>query len=143
MKHSISYNKQEYMADKKNFNYFLIAVVQGIYFTKSFAFLKNIKCNKLYMHGTRVSLKTLCNLNYIRFNMSNKIGPKNIIYSPILVSVYDRLEHFQRCISSLKDDEAKKSELFIASDVKDKSSNYSVKKIRAYASRITGFRKII
>ena len=76
--------------------------------------------------------------------MSNKIGPKNTIYSPILVSVYDRLEHFQRCISSLERcDEAKKSELFIASDLgKDKSSNFLVREIRAYASKITGFRKI-
>ncbi len=65
-------------------------------------------------------------------------------YAPILVSVYDRLDTFSKCIDALqKNDLSVDSELFIVSDgPKDKSSVGRIDKVRAFARNINGFKKV-
>ena len=64
--------------------------------------------------------------------------------SPILLFVYNRLEHTKQLISSLLDNSlAKESELFIYADgarnIEDKKS---VKEVRSYIQTIRGFKKV-
>ena len=66
-------------------------------------------------------------------------------FAPIIVPVYDRLEHLQQCISSLlQNKEAKESVLYIVSDAPCKSEHVeSIKKVRAYISTIEGFKDVV
>ena len=79
-------------------------------------------------------------------------------YTPVLAHVYDRLEHFKKCIESLSNcPEAKLTELYISSDFyknqNDKENvlavrNYNKKsdinnqEVRNYIDSIIGFKKI-
>jgi len=65
-------------------------------------------------------------------------------YAPILVSVYTRLEHFQRCIKALQNNLlASKSELFVVSDGAARSEHIeAVAAVRNYARNIKGFKKV-
>ena len=64
--------------------------------------------------------------------------------APILISVYDRLEHFKRCIQSLKNNQhIENTVIYLASDgPKCQKSSYNVKEIRNYIKSIDGFKKI-
>ena len=66
-------------------------------------------------------------------------------FAPILISVYDRLEHFKQCIESLKKcSESKASTLYVVSD---HHQNFDHKKkvdlVRNYINDISGFEKVI
>ena len=65
-------------------------------------------------------------------------------YAPILLFVYNRLEHVRRNIQALlKNELAAESELFIYSDAaKDETSQATVKEVRAFIRSIQGFKKI-
>lgn len=65
-------------------------------------------------------------------------------YSPIIISVYDRLEHLQRCISSLLANKlAIESDLFIISDAPYKKEDESnICNIRNYILGIKGFKNV-
>ena len=65
-------------------------------------------------------------------------------YAPIIVPVYDRLEHLQRCISSLlSNKEAKMSVLYIVSDAAYKEEHIKrIESVREYAREIKGFKDI-
>lgn len=64
--------------------------------------------------------------------------------SPIIIFVYNRLDHTKKTLDSLKKNHlASKSELFIYSDAeKNKESKQKVTEIRKYLKTITGFKKI-
>jgi len=66
------------------------------------------------------------------------------IYSPICITVYDRLEHLESLINSLKKNkEATKSDLYIISDAPIKNEHTTkIKEIREYIKSINGFSKI-
>lgn len=65
--------------------------------------------------------------------------------APILISVYDRLEHFKSCIESLKQNlEAKDTILYIASDYWGKGEDEpKVLAVRSYIFQINGFKEVI
>jgi hypothetical protein len=65
-------------------------------------------------------------------------------HAPIIVTVYDRLQHFQQCIGALqRNGPAKESELYVVSDAPGKPEHApKVEQVRAYAQSITGFRKL-
>lgn len=66
------------------------------------------------------------------------------IYYPILITVYNRYDHFVKTIRSLENNEESIfSELFIASDspFRDEDKE-NVNKIREYARNISGFKKV-
>lgn len=67
------------------------------------------------------------------------------MYAPILVSVYDRLEHLRNCIESLKNcPESLASELYVASDFPVGGNDAKrVDKVRSYIKTITGFKKVV
>ena len=67
------------------------------------------------------------------------------MYAPIVVSVYDRLEHLQRCVESLKrNDLAPESELYILSDAPYKEEHAArIAEVRNYIRTITGFKRVI
>jgi len=64
--------------------------------------------------------------------------------APIALFVYKRLEHTQKVIQSLLDnDTAKDSTIFIFSDsAKSEKDNEQVKKVREYIKRISGFKNV-
>jgi hypothetical protein len=64
--------------------------------------------------------------------------------SPIVVSVYTRLNHLKRCIGALqKNLLAEKSELFVYSDASSRVEDDDlVKEVREYLHNIEGFKKI-
>jgi len=64
--------------------------------------------------------------------------------APIALFVYKRLEHTQKVIQSLLDnDTAKNSTIFIFSDsAKSEKDNEQVKKVREYIKRISGFKNV-
>ncbi|MDF7825665.1 glycosyltransferase [Pontiellaceae bacterium B12227] len=64
--------------------------------------------------------------------------------APVLISVYDRREHLQRCIAALlKNPEASKTTLYIVSDgAKDENRKGIIEEIRDYICSISGFKKI-
>jgi hypothetical protein len=66
-------------------------------------------------------------------------------YAPILVGVYDRIDHFKQCIESLKAcPEAKDSVLYIASDAaSEKQDEQAIINVRLYIKSITGFKEIV
>lgn len=65
-------------------------------------------------------------------------------HAPIIVTVYDRLQHFQQCIGALqRNGPAKESELYVVSDAPGKPDHASkIDQVRAYARSITGFKQI-
>ena len=65
-------------------------------------------------------------------------------YAPIIVSVYDRLEHLQHCISSLlANKEASLSVLYVVSDAAYKQEDAEqVNRVREYVRGISGFYKV-
>lgn len=65
-------------------------------------------------------------------------------YAPIIVLVYDRLEHFSRCINSLKTNRlASESALYVVSDAAyKKEDEEKVFKVREYALSINGFKDV-
>ena len=65
-------------------------------------------------------------------------------YAPIIVPVYDRLEHLQRCISSLlSNKKAKMSVLYVVSDAAYKKEHVKqIESIREYAREIKGFKDV-
>lgn len=67
------------------------------------------------------------------------------LYSPILVGVYDRYVHFQKCVESLQAcPEAIFTTLFIASDAPYRSlDSVNIEKVRSYARSITGFNEVV
>lgn len=65
-------------------------------------------------------------------------------FAPILLFVYNRLQHTQRCIESLLNNSlSKENELFIYSDAaKEATDQKKVEEVRQYIHTIQGFRKI-
>ncbi|MDX2469779.1 MAG: glycosyltransferase, partial [SAR324 cluster bacterium] len=65
--------------------------------------------------------------------------------SPIVLFVYNRLEHTKQTIDALvKNDLAAQSELFIYSDgPKNKDSQQAVLEIRNFLQTISGFKKVV
>lgn len=66
-------------------------------------------------------------------------------YAPILVIVYNRFDHFKKCIESLRiNSNADNTILYIASDgPKDDATKHIVDKIRSYIKTISGFKDVI
>lgn len=66
-------------------------------------------------------------------------------YSPILVSVYNRENHFRKCIESLRECElSRNSPLFIAIDAPYKDEDVQVnQRIIQYSKNISGFKEVI
>jgi len=64
--------------------------------------------------------------------------------APIIVTVYDRLKHFQQCIGALQRNvPANGSELYVVSDAASKPEHAArIDLVRAYARSITGFKKV-
>ena len=65
-------------------------------------------------------------------------------YAPIIVTVYDRLQHFQQCIGALQlNKPAVESELYVVSDAPGRPEHAArINYVRAYARSITGFKKV-
>jgi hypothetical protein len=65
-------------------------------------------------------------------------------YSPIVVSVYNRYEHFRTCIGALLNNpQAKDSELYVVSDAPFRPEDeHAVNAIRSYIRKIDGFKKV-
>lgn len=66
-------------------------------------------------------------------------------YAPVLLSVYNRTDHFKKCVSSLlRCNGADQTEVYITSDAASKPVDEpKVKEIRAYISKISGFKKVV
>ena len=66
------------------------------------------------------------------------------MHLPIVLFVYNRIDHFKKCIEHLKcNPESKDSELYICSDAPSCNEDISkVAEIRHISSNITGFRKV-
>lgn len=64
--------------------------------------------------------------------------------APVLVNVYDRLEHFKKCINSLKKNElSNQTHLFVTIDAPYKEEHRtSINKVINYAKKITGFKEV-
>lgn len=63
--------------------------------------------------------------------------------APVLVGVYDRLDHFKQCIESLKRNNlASETDLFIASDCSSMPGNHAVDAVREYCGSIDGFKSV-
>jgi len=67
-----------------------------------------------------------------------------VTYAPIIVTVYDRLQHFQQCIGALqRNGPACESELYVVSDAPGRPEHAArIDQVRAYARSITGFKKV-
>ncbi|RHU26113.1 glycosyltransferase [Parabacteroides sp. TM07-1AC] len=67
-----------------------------------------------------------------------------MMYAPIIVSVYDRLEHLRRCVESLKANKlAIESILYVVSDAAYKEEHVDkIRKVRDYISSINGFKEV-
>ncbi len=65
-------------------------------------------------------------------------------YAPIIVPVYDRLEHLKGCIESLKKNkEAAESVLYVVSDAAYKKEHEErIQEVRRYISSIDGFKEV-
>jgi len=69
----------------------------------------------------------------------------DFLWSPVIVTVYDRFEHFKSCVNSLLENEgADKTILYVSSDgPKSSDDERVVTQIRKAAAKITGFKKVI
>lgn len=67
-----------------------------------------------------------------------------IRYAPIVISVYDRLDHLKRCVESLlRNSYAPYSELYVISDAAYKEEHiFLIDEVRSYIKSITGFKKV-
>ena len=67
------------------------------------------------------------------------------MYAPILISVYDRQCHLEKCIESLKlNSLSDQTEVYIVSDAAhSKKYEPDIELIRKYISTITGFKNVI
>lgn len=67
-----------------------------------------------------------------------------MVYSPILLYVYNRPQHLRRCVKSLlANNLAKESEVFIFSDAsKNEGDAETVSQVRQYIKTISGFKEI-
>jgi hypothetical protein len=65
-------------------------------------------------------------------------------HAPIIVTVYDRLQHFQQCIGALqRNGPACESELYVVSDAPGRPEHAArIDQVRAYARAITGFKNV-
>lgn len=65
-------------------------------------------------------------------------------YAPIVVTVYHRLDHLQRCVNALlQNEQAKESELIILSDAPQKKEHAAqIELVRKYILTIVGFKKV-
>jgi hypothetical protein len=65
-------------------------------------------------------------------------------HSPILISVYSRLDHLRRCVNSLKSNpQSKYTDLYIVSDAAYREADIErVSRVRNYIGEITGFRSV-
>ncbi|VGO12279.1 hypothetical protein PDESU_00830 [Pontiella desulfatans] len=75
-------------------------------------------------------------------NPAASMNPNGI--APILISVYDRKEHLQRCIEALLlNKEASQTVLYIVSDgAKDEDRKRIIREIRTYILGIEGFKEV-
>ncbi|CAG0963828.1 hypothetical protein ARNL5_01130 [Anaerolineae bacterium] len=66
-------------------------------------------------------------------------------YAPIVISVYDRLEHLRACLDSLRNsDLSRQSDLHIVSDAAHITAHEDrIAQVRNYIGQITGFRRIV
>lgn len=66
------------------------------------------------------------------------------IYSPIVITVYNRFDHLKRCIDSLRsNDLAKESVLYVISDAPSVEAHVPViKQIREYITTLSGFKEV-
>jgi hypothetical protein len=64
--------------------------------------------------------------------------------APVIVTVYDRLQHFQQCIGALQRNRLSvESELYVVSDAAGKPEHAAkIEQVRAYARSITGFKSV-
>ncbi len=67
-----------------------------------------------------------------------------ILYAPIILFTYNRIDHLKKTINSLKKNKISKfSDLIIFSDgAATKKQNYSVQEVRSYINNITGFKSL-
>lgn len=67
-----------------------------------------------------------------------------MIHAPIIVTVYDRLQHFQQCIAALQRNRASgESELYVVSDAPSRPEHAQrIAWVRDYAKTITGFKSV-
>ena len=65
-------------------------------------------------------------------------------HAPIIVTLYDRLPHFQQCIEALRRNRLSvESELYVVSDAAGKPEHAAkIEQVRTYARSITGFKKV-
>jgi len=65
-------------------------------------------------------------------------------YAPIIIPVYDRLEHLERCVDSLLNNElSSESVLYVVSDAACKEDDIEkIDKIRSFISSISGFKEV-
>ncbi len=65
-------------------------------------------------------------------------------YAPILISVYDRVNHLKQCVDSLKKNkEAENSELYIAVDYPAKKEHAAgINEVVKFCEQISGFKKV-
>lgn len=65
-------------------------------------------------------------------------------YAPVLISVYNRLEHLKKCVDALRNNpEASKTSLYIVSDgPKERRHEAVIQKIREYIKTIDGFAEV-
>lgn len=65
--------------------------------------------------------------------------------APIVISVYDRVEHLQKCIESLKHNPwSQHSDLFIVSDAAHTESHVArINKVREFIGQIKGFNRVV
>ena len=66
------------------------------------------------------------------------------MYAPIILFAYNRLDHLDICIRSLKENKlAKESHLYIFADgPKDHEDKNNISKVRYYLSKLVGFKKV-
>lgn len=66
-------------------------------------------------------------------------------FAPVLLSVYNRVEHFRQCVTSLQQCEgARETVVYISSDAAAKPEDEpKVQEIRQFISQITGFKEVI
>lgn len=64
--------------------------------------------------------------------------------APVIVTVYDRLQHFQKCIAALQRNRlSAESELYVVSDASARPEHDTrIDQVRSYARSITGFKKV-
>lgn len=67
-----------------------------------------------------------------------------MVYAPVIVTVYDRLQHFKKCIEALKRNKlAAESELYVVSDAPGKPEHtLRIEQVRDYTRTIAGFKKV-